>query len=138
MFGTTVATRIFVDEGEGYRSTNEDGLNNEMVAAWGTAKYWKMTFSEKKDRNIKFEISKLGNLGNVYIEKDARITKVQRENVKKVMFFGDQNVFQVKLHITKGISQTFTAYPFGICDSLNLSCIANVAGGGGNLYLIDR
>ena len=100
IFSTNQPTRIFVDEGEGYKATNEDGLNKEMLTAMGYDRFWQMTFSDKKDRNIKFEISKGGCFGMMFIEKDAIIKKVENKNVKKAMFIGDRNSFQVKLSNT--------------------------------------
>ena len=50
IFLTEGSTRIFIDEGEGYKCTNTSGLNEEMFQILSTSGIWKMSFPDKKDR----------------------------------------------------------------------------------------
>ena len=136
MFTARLQTRIFVDEGNGYECTNLDGLN-ELMNDWGGSDLaCKMTFSEKKFRNIKFEMSKGAIFSGVYIQKDTNIKKVERENIKKAMFFGDNQVGSALMTESFGSGKGghFSSYPFGICDALGLECILGHSNSPFDLY----
>ena len=135
IFTTVLSTRIFIDEGEGYKCTNTSGLNAQMVELGGTNGIWKMSFPDKKDRDIKIELSRVATFGDLLIDKGATIKKVEREPIKKVMFISDSNAVNVFTTVTRFQSMKPMCYPYGICDGLNLSCILSTYNN--DLYVKD-
>lgn len=125
VFHSSPFFRISVDEGNGYELTSYEGFT-ENPYKWA---YFKVSFPEKKKRNIKIELT-LAFWG-VYLQDTDSITKLERESNPKALFIGTS--------ITQGIyaysncANCIVGYPAVISNLLDFECMNNGVGGTGYL-----
>lgn len=125
VFHSSPFFRISVDEGNGYELTSYEGFTDKPY----TWSYFKVSFPEKKKRNIRIELT-LAFWG-IYLQDGDSITKLERESKPKALFIGTS--------ITQGIykysnqANCLVGYPAVISNLLDFECMNNGAGGTGYL-----
>ena len=129
---TCTSFRILVDEGNGYELTYQDGIEQtteETGSKSDTFKgiWYKVEFDEKKQRNIRVELTDCVFNG-VRISNQDEIKAIERPSNSKVLYVGSS--------ITRGGSlPAYYSWPNVASNILNLECINNGVGGTG--YLAD-
>lgn len=125
VFRSSSFFRISVDEGDGYELVNYEGFTQNPYT-WSN---FKVEFSEKKERNIKLELT-LAFFG-LYLQDTDSVSKLERESNQRAVFIGTS--------ITQGVykygsfTNTIVGYPNTICNALGFECLNNGVGGTGYL-----
>lgn len=125
VFKSSSFFRISVDEGNGYELASYEGFT-EQPYTWS---YFKVSFPEKKKRNIKLELT-LAFFG-VYLQEGDSISKLERESNPRALFIGTsitQGVYKYS-----NLCNCIVGYPGVICNLLDFECINNGIGGTGYL-----
>ncbi len=129
---TCTSFRILVDEGNGYEIVDRAGIEQTLDETGSSTDnfkgvWYKITFSEKKERKIRVELTDCVFNGVRYYENDE-IKAITRVSNPQTLFIGSS--------ITRGADlPTYYSWPNVISNILNLECINNGVGGTG--YLAD-
>ena len=121
--------RISVDEGNGYELTSFKGYveaGNVDTESW-----FKVTFDEKKERNIRIELGN-GTFGGVNIANTDTIQKINRQSNKVISFIGD-SITEGGILDSENVEMGFSTFAATAALGLGLEYIN--AGIGGTGYL---